>query len=190
MNFFGPSSAHPFSKTFANSITNDNKRSSSVPYSSPRVAQLPPNSFNFNVIPSISHDNNHHKNSLAQKGPTDPNETLANNENSNRTLNENSNTNKLQMLILKHEHQSQENQTSSNNNEGGNTSSNFYAITQYILQDYFKANVNNLPTLKLVDLIVDQTYTDSLTLRKLNDSSSFQTYEYFNTVPRLSLIHI
>ncbi|SMN21212.1 similar to Saccharomyces cerevisiae YPL075W GCR1 Transcriptional activator of genes involved in glycolysis [Maudiozyma saulgeensis] len=196
MNFFGPSSTHSFSKNYDNSITNDSKRSSSVPYNSPRVSQLPPNSFNFNVIPSISHDNNNNNNNvLSQKVTSNQNDTstvldrnlnftATNNENPTRSLNGNNNTNQLQTLILKHEDQPQENQINNNNNDGGNTSSNFYAITQYILQAYFKVNINDLPALKLVDLIVDQTYTDSLTLRKLNDSSSFQSYEYFNTVPR------
>ncbi|CAI4036803.1 hypothetical protein SMKI_16G1010 [Saccharomyces mikatae IFO 1815] len=64
------------------------------------------------------------------------------------------------------------------------TSSNFYSIAQYILQSYFKVNVDSLDGLKLVDLIVDQTYPDSLTLRKLNEGATGQPYDYFNTVSR------
>ncbi|CAI4053368.1 transcription regulator GCR1 SKDI_16G1980 [Saccharomyces kudriavzevii IFO 1802] len=64
------------------------------------------------------------------------------------------------------------------------TSSNFYSIAQYILQSYFKVNVDSLNSLKLVDLIVDQTYPDSLTLRKLNEGGTGQPYDYFNTVSR------
>ncbi|GAV48749.1 hypothetical protein ZYGR_0N01530 [Zygosaccharomyces rouxii] len=65
-----------------------------------------------------------------------------------------------------------------------NISSNFYLITQYILQAYFKVSFTELRSLKLVDLIVDQTYAESLTLRKLNEGASVRSYEYFNTVPR------
>ncbi|CCF58245.1 hypothetical protein KAFR_0E00910 [Kazachstania africana CBS 2517] len=85
-------------------------------------------------------------------------------------------TNQLQLYLSQQEEQSVNNST--------NLSSNFYTITQYILQSYFKVDVESLPSLRLVDLIVDQTYPDSLTLRKLNDGSSFQSYEYFNTVSR------
>ncbi|KAG0665459.1 hypothetical protein C6P45_000456 [Maudiozyma exigua] len=190
MNFFGTPSSHQFSKNFGNSVTNDNKRSSSVPYNSPRVTQLPSDSFNFNVIPNVTQDGN--ASNIPQRIPLKENLPPQINNNTatikitpkegNIIINDD-NTNKLQSFILKYERQSQDNQTTSDNNNG-NSSSNFYAITQYILQAYFKVGVNVLPTLKLVDLIVDQTYTDSLTLRKLNDSSSFQTYEYFNTVPR------
>ena len=190
MNFFGTPSSHPFSKSFGNSIANDNKRSSSVPYDSPRVTQLPSNSFNFNVIPNVSQDGNAttvpQRITLQENLPSQVMNNTAKIKSTTKKGNisiSEDNTNKLQSFILKYERQSQDNQTTSGNNDG-NSSSNFYAITQYILQAYFKVGVNVLPTLKLVDLIVDQTYTDSLTLRKLNDSSSFQTYEYFNTVPR------
>lgn len=190
MNFFGTPSSHQFSKTFGNSIANDNKRSSSVPYNSPRVTQLPSNSFNFNVIPNVSQDGNTtaipQRITLQENSPSqiiNNSATIKSTTKEENVIINEDNTNKLQSFILKYECQSQDNQTAGDNSNE-NSSSNFYAITQYILQAYFKVGVNVLPTLKLVDLIVDQTYTDSLTLRKLNDSSSFQTYEYFNTVPR------
>ncbi|CDH15502.1 related to Glycolytic genes transcriptional activator GCR1 [Zygosaccharomyces bailii] len=65
-----------------------------------------------------------------------------------------------------------------------NISSNFYLITQYILQAYFKVQYGELQGLKLVDLVVDATYGESLTLRKLNENTSVKSYEYFNTVGR------
>lgn len=65
-----------------------------------------------------------------------------------------------------------------------NISSNFYLITQYILEAYFGVSPRDLRTLKLVDLIVDQTYPESLTLRKLNEGASVRSYEYFNTISR------
>lgn len=86
------------------------------------------------------------------------------------------NTNQLNVLLSQLEQQTSVDSTS--------TSSNFYSIAQYILQSYFKVNVDSLNTLKLVDLIVDQTYPDSLTLRKLNEGASAQPYDYFNTVSR------
>lgn len=85
-------------------------------------------------------------------------------------------TNKLQHLLSQQEQQTKVNSS--------NTTSNFYTITQYILQTYFKVDLNSLSSLKLIDLIVDQTYPDSLTLRKLHEGSSVQPYEYFNTVSR------
>ncbi|KAL3233765.1 Glycolytic genes transcriptional activator GCR1 [Nakaseomyces bracarensis] len=85
-------------------------------------------------------------------------------------------TNMLKNLILKQEE--------SSNISSANTTTNFYAISQFILQTYFRAGINDLASLKLVDLIVDQTYPDSLTLRKLNESTSIQPYQYFNTVTR------
>ncbi|SSD59075.1 uncharacterized protein SCODWIG_00836 [Saccharomycodes ludwigii] len=46
-------------------------------------------------------------------------------------------------------------------------------------------NEVQLYSLKLVDLVVDQTYSDSITLRKLNDKySTTSKYQYFNTVSR------
>lgn len=88
-----------------------------------------------------------------------------------------------------------------NNSRNNEISLNFIKVTQFILQYYFKVDINDLASLKLIDLIVDQTYPDSLTLRKLNESSDnpssnnrgtnnnnqrgkFQSYEYFNTVSR------
>ncbi|CCD25097.1 transcription regulator GCR1 NDAI_0E02800 [Naumovozyma dairenensis CBS 421] len=85
----------------------------------------------------------------------------------------NLNTNRLKHLLSQQEQQSSI--TSSN------TTSNFYAITQFILQLYFKVDINSLASLRLIDLIVDQTYSDSLTLRKLNDGDA---YQYFNTISR------
>lgn len=84
--------------------------------------------------------------------------------------------NKLKSLLLKQEEHS--------NINSADTTTNFYAISQYILQSYFKANSSDLASLKLVDLIVDQTYQDSLTLRKLNETTAMQPYQYFNTVSR------
>ncbi|CAD6649243.1 HN1_G0023520.mRNA.1.CDS.1 [Saccharomyces cerevisiae] len=86
------------------------------------------------------------------------------------------NTNQLNALLSQLEQQTSVDSTS--------TSSNFYSIAQYILQSYFKVNVDSLNSLKLVDLIVDQTYPDSLTLRKLNEGATGQPYDYFNTVSR------
>lgn len=85
-------------------------------------------------------------------------------------------TNSLETLLLKQEERS--------NINSADTTTNFYAISQFILQTYFRAGINDLASLKLVDLIVDQTYPDSLTLRKLNESTSIQPYQYFNTVSR------
>lgn len=65
-----------------------------------------------------------------------------------------------------------------------NISSNFHVIAQYILQSYFKVDLNALQSLRIVDLIVDQTYPDSITLRKLNENTSIRPYEYFNTISR------
>lgn len=85
-------------------------------------------------------------------------------------------TNSLKTLLLKQEERS--------TISSAETTTNFYAISQFILQTYFRASVNDMASLKLVDLIVDQTYPDSLTLRKLNESTSIQPYQYFNTVSR------
>lgn len=76
------------------------------------------------------------------------------------------------------------NNNTNNHDQALATISNFYTITQYILQSYYKVNFNDLLDLKVTDLIVDQTYPDSLTLRKLNDSDTLQTYQYFNTISR------
>lgn len=65
-----------------------------------------------------------------------------------------------------------------------NISSNFHLISQYILQIYYKVDFSGLSSLKIVDLIVDQTYPDSITLRKLNENTSIKPYEYFNTISR------
>ena len=65
------------------------------------------------------------------------------------------------------------------------TTANFYSITQHILQSYFKVDVSLLSSLKLVDLVVDHSCPDSLTLRRLSDPSSHNgRYQYFNTVSR------
>lgn len=89
---------------------------------------------------------------------------------------QNKNTNTLQLLLFKQEIQFLNN---------GNITTNFYSIAQYILHQYFKVNnINTLNSLKLVDLIVDQTFPNSLTLRKLNDTTSNTPYEYFNTISR------
>ncbi|SCU94981.1 LANO_0E08878g1_1 [Lachancea nothofagi CBS 11611] len=55
----------------------------------------------------------------------------------------------------------------------------------YVLQRFFEMQDPQLaPSLRAVDLIVDQTYAESLTLRQLNDSFSNKQYRYFNTVSR------
>lgn len=65
------------------------------------------------------------------------------------------------------------------------TTANFFSITQYILQSYFKVDVSLLSSLKLVDLVVDHSCPDSLTLRRLSDPTSHNgRYQYFNTVSR------
>lgn len=192
MNFFSPSTSQHFPKETEGNARLENQRSISVPYDSPRVSQLPTGTFNLSTAPTVPHNSHNNNVPIKYEQPkslsTLPaisggiNNLTINNE--NQSDNPNLDTNKLQNLILQHGQQSQN--TSANNieNNSGNTSSNFYAITQYILQSYFKVSLNDLPNLKLIDLIVDQTYPDSLTLRKLNDSSSFQTYEYFNTISR------
>ncbi|CCK67884.1 transcription regulator GCR1 KNAG_0A01950 [Huiozyma naganishii CBS 8797] len=109
----------------------------------------------------------YHSNQFSQSLQSDSNDT---------DPNDNASTNKLQSYLSQQEQQSQ---TSSSH-----TTANFYAITQYILQSYFKVEINSLSSLRLIDMIVDQTYPDSLTLRKLNDSNSYQTYQYFNTISR------
>lgn len=119
------------------------------------------------------------------------------NKNFNNTNNNTyfSNTNKLQSFLSQQEqNSSQINNNNITNDQSNNsattttttttTSANFYTITQYILQSYYKVDFNDLVDLKLIDLIVDQTYPDSLTLRKLNDSDTLQTYQYFNTISR------
>lgn len=184
MNLFSPSTTHSFPRNIESAISDNIKRSSSVPIDSPRIPTLLATPLNLN---SSQTNNNHiisdpvNSNTSANSVPNirnSINEVISNHKNSNETVNKI--TNKLQLFITQQEQQAQINQSQ----KYDNTSSNFYAITQYILQSYFKVNVNDLPSLKLVDLIVDQTYTDSLTLRKLNDSSSYQSYEYFNTISR------
>ncbi|QLL32581.1 hypothetical protein HG536_0D01030 [Torulaspora globosa] len=86
------------------------------------------------------------------------------------------NSNQLQNLLKKQDQQARVSNT--------NISSNFHIITQYILQSYFKVDFDGLQSLKVVDLIVDQTYPDSITLRKLNENTSIKPYEYFNTISR------
>lgn len=86
------------------------------------------------------------------------------------------NSNQLQNLLKKQDQQARISNT--------NISSNFHIITQYILQSYFKVDLDGLQSLRIVDLIVDQTYPDSLTLRKLNENTSIKPYEYFNTISR------
>lgn len=86
------------------------------------------------------------------------------------------NSNKLQIFLKKQDQQARI--------SNSNISSNFHIITQYILQSYFKVQSNRLPSLKIADLIVDQTYPDSITLRKLNENTSITPYEYFNTISR------
>lgn len=192
MNFFSPSASQHFPKDTDGNGRLENQRSISVPYDSPRVSQLPPGTFNLNTAPTIPHRSHNSNVSIkfeqSKSVSTLPNisgginNLTINNESFNNSTNQS--TNKLQSLILQHGQQSQETSADSAENNNGNTSSNFYAITQYILQSYFKVSLSDLTNLKLIDLIVDQTYPDSLTLRKLNDSASFQTYEYFNTISR------
>lgn len=95
---------------------------------------------------------------------------------SNSYINSNDNPNKLQMFLKKQDQQARI--------SNSNISSNFHIITQYILQSYFKVQVNQLSSLKIADLIVDQTYPDSITLRKLNENTSITPYVYFNTISR------
>lgn len=87
-----------------------------------------------------------------------------------------SNSNQLHFFLQKQDQQARISNT--------NISSNFHVITQYILQGYFKVDFDGLQWLKIVDLIVDQTYPDSITLRKLNENTSIKPYEYFNTISR------
>lgn len=111
-----------------------------------------------------------------------------------------SNTNIIQYFWRK-QNQLQRNQSSNTNSTNGtprnfnayqsdpnltnnNINSNFFTITKHILQSYFKVSTDDLSTLRLVDLIVDQTYPNALTLRKLNDDSMARPYHYFNTVSR------
>ncbi|SCU84916.1 LADA_0D04610g1_1 [Lachancea dasiensis] len=55
----------------------------------------------------------------------------------------------------------------------------------YVLQRFFDMNdVSLAPSLRAVDLIVDQTYSEALTLRQLNDTFSNKQYRYFNTTSR------
>lgn len=59
------------------------------------------------------------------------------------------------------------------------------SIMTYILNKFYNVSDNStIQSLKLIDLIVDQTYPESLTLRKLNDSLSNRQYQYFNTISR------
>ncbi|EDO18629.1 hypothetical protein Kpol_1048p60 [Vanderwaltozyma polyspora DSM 70294] len=97
-------------------------------------------------------------------------------------------TNKLQSLLYKQDQNFIPlNNTSISNLNTSNITTNFYSITQYILSKYFKVNdINDLNSLKLIDLIVDQTFPYSLTLRKLNDNNSNTPYKYFNTVSRVN----
>lgn len=62
---------------------------------------------------------------------------------------------------------------------------NISVAMQYVLQRFFEIQDPSLAqSLRAVDLIVDQTYAESLTLRQLNDSFSNKQYRYFNTVSR------
>ncbi|SCV03108.1 LAME_0H07778g1_1 [Lachancea meyersii CBS 8951] len=55
----------------------------------------------------------------------------------------------------------------------------------YVLQRFFEMQDAQLaPSLRALDLVVEQTYAESLTLRQLNDSFSNKQYRYFNTVSR------
>ncbi|CEP61911.1 transcription regulator GCR1 LALA0_S04e03466g [Lachancea lanzarotensis] len=55
----------------------------------------------------------------------------------------------------------------------------------YVLQRFFEMQDAQLaPSLRVVDLVVEQTYAESLTLRQLNDTFSNKQYRYFNTVSR------
>ncbi|SCW03601.1 LAFE_0G14070g1_1 [Lachancea fermentati] len=58
-------------------------------------------------------------------------------------------------------------------------------VMQYVLEHFFHIQDTQVGrSLRLIDLIVDQTYPESLTLRKLNDPFSNKQYQYFNTVSR------
>ncbi|CUS24466.1 LAQU0S16e02344g1_1 [Lachancea quebecensis] len=62
---------------------------------------------------------------------------------------------------------------------------NMSVAMQYVLQRFFEIQDASLAqSLRAVDLIVDQTYAESLSLRQLNDSFSNKQYRYFNTVSR------
>lgn len=149
---------------------------------------------NFKNMESTSISNSTNDSNIHDKTPVNINKktdshhkTILNNSNDNANNNKYSNTNKLQSFLSQQEQVSSRingNTHINNDNQSLTTISNFYTITQYILQSYYKVNFNDLLDLKVTDLIVDQTYPDSLTLRKLNDSATLQTYQYFNTISR------
>lgn len=148
---------------------------------------------NFKNMELTSINNETPSNNIYDKNPVHINKNISNqhetiihdSNNDNDNNNTYSNTNKLQSFLSEQEHISSRITNNANNHDQAlATVSNFYTITQYILQSYYKVSFNDLLSLKVTDLIVDQTYPDSLTLRKLNDSDTLQTYQYFNTISR------
>ncbi|CCH59295.1 hypothetical protein TBLA_0B04590 [Henningerozyma blattae CBS 6284] len=137
--------------------------------STPKITELNTNIIQFflqkqDQQQSLYYDNN---NNFNNGGSNINNDSLLTNSNPNPNLTTTSNFN-----------------ININHNNSSNISTNFFTITKYILQSYFKVSNNDLPPLRLVDLIVDQIYPDSLTLRKLNENASMRPYHYYNTVSR------